>query len=282
MVDGLGPTAPSVLEVAVGPRRAVGRLIGACLLVEVLFVILDYFINLGRATDIVPLRHLFNIASEDGLGSWFSSAQTLLMGVTLWGIRACARNDPGSSIAARRGWLVLAVLFVYMAVDDGAQIHERLGTTFDELLHPSSAAGGPSWIAQLVSIFPSYMWQISILPALGLAAAVGFASIWGDLGAHRLRGLVLAGLGILVVAETLDFFEGLDTNHPWNLYTNISRHFDIEPWTMMRFHRTAYDTLEHVSKSIEEYLEMLGSSLLWLAFLKRLTSFSGTVRLRLG
>ena len=85
---------------------------------------------------------------------------------------------------------------------------------------------------------------------------------------------------VLVLAVALDFFEGLDADHPWNLYTPLARRFPIEPWTLLRFGRSAYDTIEHASKSIEEYLEMLGNTLMWLAFLRYLTGLAGTLRIR--
>jgi hypothetical protein len=263
-------------------RGTVTRLILACLVLEVAFVILDGYLNLGLGTRISALRQLFNIASEDGLASWYASAQTLMIALTLWGIRFCARRDPQSSAAGRRGWLVLAVLFTWMAFDDGAQIHERLGTTFDDLLEAGTQAGTSSWLGRAVALFPSYVWQVSVLPVLGVAAVVGFGLVWRALGERRLRLLILVGLGCLFVAEGLDFFEGLDENHPWNLYTMISQHFAIEPWTVFHLHRSAYDTLEHVSKMIEEYLEMLGATLLWLAFLRYLTGIAGALRIRLN
>jgi hypothetical protein len=260
----------AALEAAIDGRRLARRVIGACLAAEVLFVVLDYQVNYGAATSSEPLRHLANLASEDGLASWFASAQTLLVGLTLWAIRALSLRDPAVSRAARRGWLVLACLFTWMAFDDGAQIHERLGTAFDE------ARSAGSWL----EAFPSYAWQILLLPPLAAAAAAGLALVWRPLSARRRGRIVLAGLACLALAVVLDFFEGLDADHPWNLYARIARSWPIEPWTLLRFGASAYDTLEHFSKSVEEYLEMLGHSLLWLAFLRYLVESATALRPR--
>ena len=129
---------------------------------EISFVLLDYHVNYGRLTEVGAIRRLTNIAREDGLASWFGTTQTLLMALTAWGLLLLARA--GRSAAWRRtGWLVVAVVFTYMAVDDGAELHERLGTLSSVLRERS----GPSPL----DLFPSYSWQILFVPLFGLFAS---------------------------------------------------------------------------------------------------------------
>lgn len=256
------------LDPGAAADRLARRVIGACLIAEIVLLILDYQVNYGAATRIDAMRQLTNLAAEDSLASWFSSTQTLLAALTLWVIRALVPVDPAAG--SRRGWLLLALLFSWMAVDDGAQIHERIGIAFDE------ARSSGSWL----DAFPSYAWQIVVLPALAAVAAGGFGLVWRALAARRLTRHVLAGLACMALAVALDFFEGLDADHPWNLYTWISSRWPIEPWTLLRFGASAYDTLEHFSKAIEEYLEMLGLTLLWLAFLRHLAASVRSLSLR--
>jgi len=82
----------------------------------------DYHLNFGGLVDVDALKRLFNIAREDGLASWFQTTQTLMAAITLWllyGITRAQARDEARWIS--RGWLVLAWLFTYMVVDDGAQ-----------------------------------------------------------------------------------------------------------------------------------------------------------------
>ena len=77
---------------------------------------------------------------------------------------------------------------------------------------------------------------------------------------------------------SLDFIEGLDADHRWNLYTIVSEHYALEPWTEERFDETAFDTLRHFSKSIEEAGEMVAISILWFLFLCHLSTMPGDAR----
>ena len=73
---------------------------------------------------------------------------------------------------------------------------------------------------------------------------------------------------------------GLDEDHRWNLYTIISERHDLEPWTEERFGETAYETLLHFSKSMEEAIEMAAISLLWFLFLRHLAVVAVDLRVR--
>jgi hypothetical protein len=266
------PRAEQV-ELGVPARRRLRWVIGLCLAAEVGFVVLDYHVNYGRLTELVPLRQLANIAREDGLASWFGATQTLMIALTLWLIHGCVRRVPASGRRRRAGWLVLALLFTYMAVDDGAQVHERLSIALAD--HAEAGGTLPSWLARSLDRFPSYFWQLVVLPPLAAVGAVGLVFVWRELGRPRLRVLVAAALACFAVAVALDFIEGLDEDHPWNLCARLARAVDFGDWTEYRFRRNAFDTVTHFAKSAEEYLEMLGNTLLWLALLRYWT---GTFR----
>ena len=60
-------------------QRLPGRIFLFCLVVELLLVGLDAFINYGRFIDIGPIRRLFNITREDGLATWFMSCRRFLL-----------------------------------------------------------------------------------------------------------------------------------------------------------------------------------------------------------
>ena len=253
------------------PERVARRVLIGCLGFELVFVLLDYHVNFGRLTDIGALRRMTNIAREDGLASWFGTTQTLLAGLTAWTIALLVRAQ-GAPRWRKAGWAVVAGFFTYMAIDDGAQVHERLGTVFRVL----SEQGNPSALA----FFPSYAWQIFLGPlfaALGLGMAV---FLWHELPDRVSFALVFGALSCLALAVGLDFFEGLAPDHPWNLYELLGAGPGIEAWAGDRFGVSGYDALDHYSRSVEEFLEMLGITLFWVAFLRRLASVTPEVRVR--
>jgi len=245
---------------SVNAERAARLVLAVCILAELTFVVLDYHVNYGRGVDVGALRRLFNTAREDGLASWFGTTQTLLAATTLWLTYAVARSR-GNPSWQRTGWLILAAFFTYMAVDDGAQLHERLGSTIDALKEESSP---------LVASFPSYTWQLLFLPIYGALGAFMTAFLWHELPARSSRIVLVTALGCLVLAVVLDFIEGLEPEHAFNLHTWLSGNARLEGWARVRFGRSAYDTLQHFSRSIEETLEMLANSLLWFLFLGNL------------
>ena len=85
---------------------------------------------------------------------------------------------------------------------------------------------------------------------------------------------VAAAVGCFVFAVSLDFIEGLESDHPWNAYTIIADNWDIEDFTRSSFDVKPFDALRHFSKSLEECTEMLGMSLFWYVFMSHLLATS--------
>jgi hypothetical protein len=273
-------SGPETTELSFRSTRLVRVVVAVCLAAELLFVFLDYHVNYGGLTEIGTLRRLTNIAREDSLGSWFGTTQTTLVALTLWCVFLVVRQQ--TDLRWRRtGWLVLACFFSVMAIDDGAMLHERAGT-FVKALHDSDAPGGALTAVgdRLLDAFPSYAWQIVVLPFFALLGLFMLGFLWRELGTDKTRWFVVAALACFSIAVGLDFVEGLDDEHPWNLYTRIGQAVDFGDFTEYRFRRSPYDTLRHFSKSIEEFLEMLGNTLCWYVFLRTLTRVAADVRIR--
>ena len=97
---------PVSTEITLDPRRVMAIVLVACIGAELAFVFLDYHVNYGRLVDIGAIRRLFNIAREDGLASWFGTAQTMLVALTLWALYAIARvrRRPGCGGPAGSCW----------------------------------------------------------------------------------------------------------------------------------------------------------------------------------
>lgn len=271
---------PSRVDLTLRSTKVIRTVVFVCVAIEVLLVVLDYHVNYGGLTDLGTIRRLTNITREDSLASWVGTTQTTLIAANLWLLYTVVRQVT-TARWRRTGWLVMAAFFTLMAVDDGALLHERAGTAFSELYSTDSAEGPPTALgARMLDTFPSYAWQIVALPVFALLGLFVLVFLWGELPARQTRVLVVVALACFVTAVGLDFLEGLDEDHRWNLYATIDRAFDFGDYTEYRFGHTPYDTLRHFSKSIEEFLEMLGNTLLWYVFLRTLVRLGADLRIR--
>lgn len=239
-----------------------------------LFWWLDYFVNYSEWTSIGALRRMCNITREDSLASWFQVTQTLLAGLTAllaWlGLRA--KNEQAWR---RRGWFLVSIFFLYMAMDDGAQVHERIGTAFDVLRERGVGPG---------VLFPSYAWQILFVPLLGGMGLYVASFLWRTFSSRAARTALVVAVLLQAVAVGLDFQEGLAPDHPWNLYSTIVARWDIGQFADQHFGETPFDTVTHFSESLEEGFEMISISLFWTLFVSNLSRDPGelTIRFRRG
>jgi len=251
-----------------------------CFSAELLFVLLDATINHGQWTEYGMIRRLCNIAREDSLSSWFGTTQTVMVALTLWLIFIVARRDRLKK-SVTTGWLVLACFFSYMAVDDGAEIHERIGSAFKKANSAEEVQASAEGLgARLLEFFPSYSWQIVFMPLFGAMGLFMLLFLWKQLKPKSARIVLVVALSLLSVAVMMDFVEGLDEHHRWNTYSWIASHVDLEEFTYAQFEQRPYDALRHFSKSGEEFLEMLASTLLWGLFLSHLVLVAGEFKLR--
>ena len=232
------------------------------------FLLLDYVMNYRLGAAIGPLRRLFNITREDSAASWFGATQTLLTGLTALIIYFVARARSASPRG--RGWAVVATLFIYMAVDDGVQIHERLGSAFYAL---SRAPGS------VFERFPSYPWQLVFVPVFGLLGLYISVFLWRELRDAGLRWLVIAALSLQAFAVGLDFIEGLMPGHPWNIYRLIAEFLDAGVGIPEDALAPAFGMVRHFGKACEETVEMLAITLFWYVFLRHLGASNAGVRL---
>ena len=227
-----------------------------CITFEVFLVILDLFINYGQVTTISAIRNLSNIAREDSLASWFSSTQTLLVGLTVLLIALLHQQSKSPRIVTI-GWFAVSLFFFYLAVDDGAEVHERLGTAFT--LMSENQSDNTSLLYSAIHVFPSYTWQLLFLPILSFLTLTLLIFLAFQFRNSRLMALIIFALLCLVIAVGLDFIEGLAENHPWNIHSRIRENLVLDKYTV-----------SHMSKSLEEFLEMLGFTFFWVAFISYL------------
>lgn len=215
---------------------------------ELTVVLLDYVVNFGRLTELKSIRAYCNITREDGIASWVAVTQTMLVAMTLWSIYELTCYN-GASRWKSGGWLIMALFFTYMAIDDGTRFHERMGSAFEDMYRNDDGIIGAQTLGgKVVDAFPSYYWQVLFLPFLGAMGLFVLGFLWKEIRRPFHRLLIFAAIGCFVVAVGLDFIEGFNRTHPWNLYTRIRDAYDMDLYR--RFGRSAYETLRHFGKSL--------------------------------
>ena len=246
----------------VDARRLISIMFISLVALEVFFVLGDAIINVERLTELGPVRRFFNITREDGVASWFGVTQTWMLGLTAAFLYVLVRAG-GAERWRRAGWAFIAIFLLYMAMDDGSMFHERIGSSVKELIK------GDEDESRQIGFFPSYTWQLVFLPIFG---SFGLFIVWflnKELRVARDKLYVLAAVGLMVLAVVADFFEGLEIDDPINLHGWIKRTWDLSTYQV-----------QHYSKSVEEFMEMLSMTFLWVVFLRHLTRVAPEIHIR--
>jgi hypothetical protein len=220
-----------------------------CLLIELSLVLLDLYVNWFRWADSSAIRRMFNITREDGLASLFAVIQTLFVALVLWLIYILTARKPGGKKQAG-AWLILALFFSYMVIDDGAMVHERIGTAFKQANEGIELS--------------SYAWQFVLAPLFVIMGLYMAWFLWRLENQSIRRGWLLAALACLGFAVLLDYVEGVEGSY-MVLVEGLS-------WPEK--------TIAHFSKSLEEFLEMLGMSIFLTLFLDHLGFLSENTEIR--
>jgi hypothetical protein len=257
-------------SIGINVRKLTLILIVSCLVIEIGLVLADLIINYGRLTSLGMIRRLFNITREDALASWFGVTLTSLVALTVWLTYAVVRNRT-TSRRRRAGWLILALLFTYMAVDDGTEIHERLGSAYKAIYQPEQLDKVDSEGEKVRGLknYPSYPWHLLFVPFFAVGALFMLVFLWREMEDRLALAMIGAAILLFAAAVGLDFIEGLVAEHPLNLHSIVR-----EALGMSRYQ------VRHFSKAIEEFSEMFGVTLLWVAFIRNLARTSPQLRFR--
>lgn len=134
----------------------------------------------------------FDLNGEGNLPAWFASTQLLAMAVP-WALLAVAHAVSSAAKPARRALpaAVLAMLFVGLSADEGAQVHEMAGYVLDALVT------GPREETAFAQT-GLWMFVIGVPGALVLAFAV--RGVARDLARAGQIGRFAAGLALFLVA----------------------------------------------------------------------------------
>ncbi len=215
-----------------------------CLGIEFGFVILDLTVNWWKYSSSSAIRRMFNITREDGMATLFAVMQTLALGLTCWAVWLLHRSHPHKHTVITAGWLFLALFFTYMAIDDGALIHERIGTTYKKEVGESNLS--------------SYGWQAIMAPMFAAIGVCVFLFLWFADKRNASRLLLIAGIGCLGTAVIIDYVEGTKAG-----YVPLAQAMEMRS-----------KTVTHFAKSAEEFIEMLGITFLWLLAIRNLQLIS--------
>lgn len=172
-----------------------------------------WFARLRRRTDPsygdeVPL--LFDVNTEATVPTWYS-AGLLLAVAAVCGVLVAVSVAAGQS---GRRWSVLAAVFALMSLDETVALHERLGSTVEDVLDVrSDGLLRHSWVLAglvlAVALAGVAARAVATLPrgprrwvALGLGAYLG-----GALGLEAASGVLLDRLGDGVAYAAMTWFE---------------------------------------------------------------------------
>lgn len=262
--NGSGAEAGEVI-IPVDRGRFNRNLLITLVAIEVFLVIIDATINYQGWISVAGIRRMANIAREDGIGTWFMSVQTLFTGITIFLIYLSSRRID-SSRSTHISWLVLSIFFLFMASDDAAQIHERSGSAFQH--YAQTGAGIPG---RILEFFPSYAWQLVVLPVFAALGLFMLVFIWTRIRDNVGRAKLILALDLFLLAIFLDFMEGLEPESRMNIFTTIVDNTSL-----------GEEFVLHFAKVIEEFFEMLAITLLFSMFFIYLSGFVGTLGFRFG
>jgi hypothetical protein len=187
---------------------------------NLLVVIIDQFdIHIGR---------FMRLSEEGNFPTLFSTAAIAAAALVAWRIASAILVDG----AERRAWRILAVLMTFMAVDEGAQIHE--------MLNHHGLTGPEDGVFSRVGIFP--------YAAIALLLSIWLFPFWVRQSASVRTGIAFGGICYVTAAAGVELLE----NASWA--AGISQYHPISAALFM----------------CEELGEMLAVAILLRAFLARL------------
>ena len=251
-----------LLNFSIKPDVITIRIFWCLLGFEFFIVFLDVFINHYEWCSVGSIRRMINITREDSLSNWFSSIQAITVGAVIWLTAIVVRKQMQGDSYKRKFycWAGIGTFFIYLGIDDAIKFHERMGTAYHVLLFDDdSSAVNEGILGSLYDFFPSYTWQMVFGPFFMAIGIFIVWFLWKALEPRRLWYWFLVGMSLYAVAIGLDYVEGLDSDQ----YEGIAAFFSTEEYR-----------IEHLSKTLEEFLEMLGTTIFLIVFLKNIFGLS--------
>jgi hypothetical protein len=167
--------------------RGIRRLTGALLAVQALLAA----VNLTPLVDRYTVARLVDVNAEATLASWFSATLLLLVAGAAAAV-GLGERGLGAPVSLRRGWAMIAAVFVLLSADEAAALHELAGEKASRFLE--------------IEALPSlYTWVLVVAPAAALLALWMARWFTRNVGARTTAGrLVLAALGLWLLVPVLE------------------------------------------------------------------------------
>lgn len=245
-------------ELTLEPQNTIKSAFLILLGIDFVVAFFDVFLNHYQWAKFGPLMRFFNITREDSFANWYASAQLLITGFILIVIFAIERASARPK-SVLWGWAIIAGFFSYMGIDEATKFHERLGSSFKLLMEENGSTN------QMLSAFPSYPWQLLLLPFFGSMGLFIAWFLYKELKTWNLRAYIVCALGLYVVAVGLDFVEGLQGDP----YANLAIFFNSNS-----------EDIRHFSKVIEETIELIGTTFFLITFLKHFLSLEKSILIK--
>jgi hypothetical protein len=232
------------LEAAIFSKRFITLSISTLVVVLGLLVVSSVIFVLVWPESWLFIRFQVDVDNEGNWATWFSSTIDLLTGIVAF-INAWLINRRAHSSLSNDaiGWMISGCVFIYLGMDDAAQIHEH-------------TAGFFSWVIDWAKLYLPFVerlrWYIWI-PALGIPGAIILTAIckflYRNMWAVRsARWLLLAGFILFMsnpITEVIGtYFETPKDGSPFRqtaeqLYLN-----DYDSWLALKVVNLVQETSE--------------------------------------
>jgi hypothetical protein len=217
-----------------------GRVMIIALLGEIALVIV-YWFDVATAGHHQTIHALFDLDSEGNIPAWFSSSQLLCVAITFW---TCTLRKPRFGRPSRLFFALAGLAAVYASSDETAQIHERI-----------TALMGQRYIDWL----PDYAAHNFLLVMAAVALLLTVCQLLADdlllLWNNYRRPTLLAMVGIAIA---------------------LTGGMGVETLGYKIFHGSSGSVWYKLGVTVEEFMEMLGATLVLVSALNlRLRKASG-------
>ncbi len=209
-----------------------GRDMHALLFAGILAILSMNILNDLSGRPYWPITRAIDVGQEGNIATWFSSMLWLSAASMAF---LSYRISTVKCIAPTIGWLLLSVLLFYAALDEGAEIHEYLGSTLVKFIAQTDGANGVTFFG-LNWNEPFWFLVLGPLAVGGFITAIFYFKAYFP-ASNTSRILVLSG-SLIVLIGALGI-EALNST----LLQSLSPHHAIR----------------HIMGLLEEGLEMAGA-----------------------
>jgi len=232
-----------LIQIQLNLNRIILYVLIFCLAAEAVIFFLDIFLNIAELWYMEKFKRFSNVAMESSFGTWFSVVQNFIVGITALIISMHYRF-----ISKNRGgficWLLTALFFAYISLDDHLVLHERMG---------GSITVFAGWLFGKNITLPTYGWLFLFGPLFGAFGIFFLVFMYRELRTRKFRLILITGLFLWGAAVLLDAWDGMGHSYEWIVNgTGLKKIY-----------------IRHCFMLFEEMLEMLGSTLFLYLFLSK-------------